>query len=276
MKILNNSIQILLMCLLIACSNDKKVSVVKEKNIETQMIEAFEEGYKELENGDVLFAAKKFNEAELLYPQSEWAPKAALLAAYSYYSQDYYYDAEYELNRFLKVYPNEKNVPYAHYLLGMVYYERIVDEKKDLKPLIMAEEKFKFIEKNYPNTDFALDSSYKLNLINDYLASKEMYIGIHYIKKNKWIAAINRFKNVVDKYDETSFIDEALHRLVELHYNLGLIEESQKYASLLGYNYQSSEWYSKSYKIFNENYKTKLEIKKEKEGIFKRFKKLLY
>ena len=177
MKILNNSIQILLMCLLIACSNDKKVSVVKEKNIETQMIEAFEEGYKELENGDVLFAAKKFNEAELLYPQSEWAPKAALLAAYSYYSQDYYYDAEYELNRFLKVYPNEKNVPYAHYLLGMVYYERIVDEKKDLKPLIMAEEKFKFIEKNYPNTDFALDSSYKLNLINDYLASKEMYIG---------------------------------------------------------------------------------------------------
>ena len=276
MKILNNSIQILLMCLLIACSNEKKVSVVKEKNIETQMIEAFEEGYKELENGDVLFAAKKFNEAELLYPQSEWAPKAALLAAYSYYSQDYYYDAEYELNRFLKVYPNEKNVPYAHYLLGMVYYERIVDEKKDLKPLIMAEEKFKFIEKNYPNTDFALDSSYKLNLINDYLASKEMYIGIHYIKKNKWIAAINRFKNVVDKYDETSFIDEALHRLVELHYNLGLIEESQKYASLLGYNYQSSEWYSKSYKIFNENYKTKLEIKKEKEGIFKRFKKLLY
>ena len=276
MKILNNSIQILLMCLLIACSNDKKVSVVKEKNIETQMIEAFEEGYKELENGDVLFAAKKFNEAELLYPQSEWAPKAALLAAYSYYSQDYYYDAEYELNRFLKVYPNEKNVPYAHYLLGMVYYERIVDEKKDLKPLIMAEEKFKFIEKNYPNTDFALDSSYKLNLINDYLASKEMYIGIHYIKKNKWIAAINRFKNVVDKYDETSFIDEALHRLVELHYNLGLIEESQKYASLLGYNYQSSEWYSKSYKIFNKNYKTKLEIKKEKEGIFKRFKKLLY
>ena len=276
MKILNNSIQILLMCLLIACSNEKKVSVVKEKNIENQMIEAFEEGYKELENGDVLFAAKKFNEAELLYPQSEWAPKAALLAAYSYYSQDYYYDAEYELNRFLKVYPNEKNVPYAHYLLGMVYYERIVDEKKDLKPLIMAEEKFKFIEKNYPNTDFALDSSYKLNLINDYLASKEMYIGIHYIKKNKWIAAINRFKNVVNKYDETSFIDEALHRLVELHYNLGLIEESQKYASLLGYNYQSSEWYSKSYKIFNENYKTKLEIKKEKEGIFKRFKKLLY
>ena len=275
MKTLNKIILLILISLLTFCSSEKKVSIVKEKNINTQMIEAFEEGYKELENGDVLFAAKKFNEAELLYPQSEWAPKAALMAAYSYYSQDYYYDAEYELNRFLKVYPNEKNVPYAHYLLGMVYYERIVDEKKDLKPLLMAEEKFKFIKKKYPNTDFALDSSYKLDLIKDYLASKEMYIGIHYMKKNKWIAAINRFKNVVNKYEETSFIDEALHRLVELHYKLGLLEESQKYASLLGYNYQSSEWYTKSYKIFNKDYKSKLEIKKEKEGIFNKFKKLL-
>ena len=276
MKILKSFIIATLITLLISCSKTEKISVVKEKNMETQMIEAFEEGYDELENGDVLFAAKKFNEAELLYPQSEWAPKAALMAAYSYYSQDYYFDAEYELKRFLKVYPNEKNIPYAHYLLGMVYYEKIVDEKKDLKPLILAEEKFKFIEKNYPDTDFALDSSYKLDLIRDYLASKEMYIGIHYIKKKKWIAAINRFKNVVNKYDKTLFIDEALHRLVELHYKLGLLEESQKYASLLGYNYQSSEWYSKSYKIFNQNYKSKLEIKKEKEGIFRRFKKLLY
>ena len=276
MKIFKYLVFYLLVLLIVSCSKNEKVSIVKEKNIQTQMIEAFADGYEELENGDVLFAAKKFNEAELLYPQSKWAPKAALMAAYSYYSQDYYYDAEYELKRFLKVYPNEKDIPYAHYLLGMVYYEKIVDEKKDLEPLLMAEQKFKFIEKNYPNTDFALDSSYKLDLIQDYLASKEMYIGVHYIKKKKWIAAINRFKNVVNKYDKTSFIDEALHRLVELHYNLGLIEESQKYASLLGYNYQSSEWYSKSYKIFNQNYKSKLEIKKEKEGIFRKFKKLLY
>ena len=276
MKILNNTFLILLTVFLFSCSKSEKVSLVQEKNIETQMIEAFKEGYQELEKGDVLFAAKKFNEAELLFPQSEWAPRAALMAAYSYYSQDYYYDAEYELNRFLKVYPNEKNVAYAHYLLGMVYYEKIVDEKKDLEPLIMAEKKFKFIEQKYPNTDFALDASYKLDLIQDYLASKEMYIGMHYIKKKKWIAAINRFKNVVNNYDETSFIDEALHRLVELHFRLGLVDESQKYASLLGYNYQSSEWYSKSYKIFNENYKSKHQLKKEKEGILKRFKKLLY
>ena len=276
MKFLNYIFLILTIFSLISCSKNEKVSIVKEKNIETQMIEAFKEGYEELENGDVLFAAKKFNEAELLFPQSEWAPRAALLAAYSYYSQDYYYDAEYELNRFLKVYPNEKSIPYAHYLLGMVYYEKIIDEKKDLEPLILAEKKFKFIEKNYPDTDFALDASYKLDLIQDYLASKEMYIGIHYMKKKKWIAAINRFKNVVNNYNETSFIDEALHRLVEIHYKLGLIQESQKYATLLGYNYNSSEWYSKSYKIFNKGYKSKNQIRKEKEGIFQKFKRLLY
>ena len=275
MKILNNFFKLILIILLISCSKNDKVSIVKEKNIETQMIEAFKEGYSELENGDVLFAAKKFNEAELLYPQSVWAPKAALMAAYAYYSQDYYFDAEYELKRFIKVYPNEKNISYAHYLLGMVYYEKIVDEKKDLEPLILAEDRFKFILKNYPDTDFALDATYKLNLIQDYLASKEMYIGIHYMKKKKWIAAINRFKSVVNNYEETSFIDEALHRLVELYYRLGLIEESQKYASLLGYNYQSSEWYTKTYKIYNKNYKSKLEIKKEKDGMFKKFKKLL-
>ena len=273
---LNKFFLILLASLLIfSCSKDKKVSLIKEKTVKDQMVEAFKEGYEELEKGDVLYAAKKFNEAELLYPQSEWAPKSALMAAYAYYSQDYYYDAEYELERFIKLYPNEDSIPYAHYLLGMVHYERIVDEKKDLGPLVKAEEKFKFIKKNYPNTDFSLDASYKLDLINDYLASKEMYIGVHYIKKKKWIAAINRFKNVINNYDETSFIDEALHRLVELHYKIGLTDEAQKYASILGYNYQSSEWYSKSYKIFNKNYKSAYEIKKDKKSIFKRFKEIL-
>ena len=273
---LNKFFLILFVSLLIfSCSKDKKVSLINEKTVKDQMVEAFKEGYEELEKGDVLYAAKKFNEAELLYPQSEWAPKSALMAAYAYYSQDYYYDAEYELERFIKLYPNEDSIPYAHYLLGMVHYERIVDEKKDLGPLVKAEEKFKFIKKNYPNTDFSLDASYKLDLINDYLASKEMYIGVHYIKKKKWIAAINRFKNVINNYDETSFIDEALHRLVELHYKIGLTDEAQKYASILGYNYKSSEWYSKSYKIFNKNYKPAYEIKKDKKSIFKRFKEIL-
>ena len=258
------------------CAKKEKTSLIVEEDVESQMIRAFKEGYDEFKAGDALYAAKKFNEAELLFPQSSWAPKAALMSAYVYYADDYYFDAESELKRFIKTYPKHPDLSYAHFLLAMCYYEKIVDEKKDLEPLVMAEKKFKFIQKNYPNTDFALDSSYKLDLIEDYLASKEMYIGVHYINKKKWIAAINRFKNVVNNYEETAFIDEALHRLVEIHYRLGLIEESKKYASLLGYNYKSSEWYSKSYKIFNKNYKSKLEIKKEKEGIFQKFKKLLY
>ncbi len=266
---------ILIGLLIFGCSKSDKVSLITETNIENQMIDAFKEGYKELEKGDALYAAKKFTEAELLFPQSEWAPKSALMAAYAYYSQDYYFDAEYELKRFIRVYPNNKSIPYAHYLLGMVYYEKIVDEKKDLEPLIKAEEKFKFIKLNYPDTDFSLDATYKLDLINDYLASKEMYIGVHYMNKKKWIAAINRFKNVVDKYDETSFIDEALHRLVELHFKIGLDNEAKKYASLLGYNYQSSQWYSKSYKIFNKKYRSKSEIKKDKKSIFNKFKQIL-
>ena len=256
------------------CAKKEKVSLIVEEDVELQMIRAFREGYREFELGDALFAAKKFNEAELLFPQSSWAPKAALMAAYVYYAQDYYFDAEAELERFIKTYQKHPDLNYAHFLLAMCYYEKIVDEKKDLGPLLLAQEKFNFIIKNYPNSDYALDAKYKLDLIQDYLASKEMYIGSHYMKKKKWIASINRYKTVVEKYEKTIFVEEALHRLVELYYTIGLEGESQKYASLLGYNYQSSKWYEKSYKIFNKKYKSKTELKKEKKGMLKKFKKL--
>ena len=129
---------------------------------------------------------------------------------------------------------------------------------------------------NYPNSDFSLDSKFKLELINDILASKEVYLGRHYMKKGKWIAAMNRFKTVIDLYNDTIFIEEALHRLVEINYKLGLEEESQKYANILGYNYLSSEWYKKSYKVFNKDYKINKNkiITKDKRGIVEKFKKL--
>ena len=256
------------------CTKKEKISTIVEEDVEQQMIRAFREGYEEFEEGDALYAAKKFNEAELLFPQSSWAPKAALMAAYVYYSQDYYFDAVFELERFIKTYPKNKDISYAHFLLAMCYYEKIVDEKKDLGPLLLAQEKFNFIIKNFPNTDYALDSEYKLDLIQDYLASKEMYIASHYMKKRKWIASINRYKTVVEKYEKTIYVEEALHRLVELYFSIGLENESQKYASLLGYNYQSSKWYEQSYKIFNKEYKSKLELKKEKKSMLKKFKKL--
>tara|TARA_X000000950_G_scaffold82403_1_gene103714 strand:+ start:315 stop:1148 length:834 start_codon:yes stop_codon:yes gene_type:complete len=259
---------------LTSCSKKEKVSLVVEEDLEQQMIRAFKEGYEEFKAGDSLYAAQKFNEAELLFPQSSWAPKAALMAAYVYYAQDYYFDAEFELKRFIKTYPKSPDLNYAHFLLAICYYERIVDAKKDLGPLLKAQEEFNYIIKEYPNSDYALDAQFKLDLIQDYLASKEMYIASHYRKKKKWIASINRYKTVVEQYEKTVYVDEALHRLVELYYTIGLEGESQKYASLLGYNYQSSKWYEKSYKLFNKKYKSKLELKKEKKSMLKKFKKL--
>jgi len=278
MKIFVRIIFFIFALLLISCSGNKdKVSIIKEKDIELQMIDSYREGMKAFKEGDVLFAAQKFNEAELLYPQSDWAPRSALMAAYSYYSQDYYGDAIYELKRFLKTYPYDPKVDYAHFLLAMCHYEKIVDEKKDLGPLIEAKKKFIFIIEKYPNTDFALDAQFKLDLIYDILASKEMFIGKHYVKKEKWIPAINRFKKVVNEYETTTYVEEAIHRLVEIYYKIGLVNQSKKYASLLGYNYQSSEWYAESYRVFNKNYQDpKKKIEKKKGNFIKRkFKTIL-
>ena len=268
---------ILLIIFASSCSKKaEKVSIIKEKEINLQMIDAYKEGVKAFEEGDVLFAAKKFNEAEILFPQSEWAPKSTLMAAYAYYSQDYYYDAISELERFIKKYPKHGRLNYAHFLLAICYYEQIIDEKKDLGPLLNAQKEFNFVVNNYPDSDFALDSKYKLDLINDVLASKEIFLGRYYMKREKWIAAINRFKQVVEVYDTTIYIEEALHRLVEIHYRLGLIDEAKKYASLLGYNYQSSKWYEATYVIFNKDYKDPINKINKKKGnfIIRKFKSL--
>ena len=255
----------------------KKEKILVGDSLELQMIEIYKEGLKELKKGDALLAAKKFNEAELLYPQSEWAAKSALMAAYTYYKSDYYYDAIYELKRFIKTYPLEPKIDYAHYLLAICYYEIIVDEKKDIAPIINSKKEFEYVAKNYPNTDYAKDSVFKLNLIHDILASKEMYLARYYMNKKKWIPAINRFKTIIRDYDTTVYAAEALHRLVEIHYKIGLLEESQKYASTLGYNYLSNEWYKKTYKIFNKKYEDPLIIiKKDKKFTIKKmFKQLL-
>jgi outer membrane protein assembly factor BamD len=271
---------IIFFVILISCSKEEITkSFIKEKSLDLQVLEAYKEGVKSLESGDVLYAAKKFNEAETLFPQSEWAPKSALMAAYSYYKQDYYKDAIAELQRFIKVYPFFENLDYAYYLMAVSYYEQIIDEKKDLESIINAKKNFSFVIKNYPNTEYALDSEFKLDLINDVLASKEMYIGRYYFDKKKWIPAINRFRTVIDEYDTTIYAEEALHRLVEVYYTIGLIDEAKKYANLLGYNYQSSRWYEQSYSVFNKKYKKikKNKIKKDKKennSILRKFKSL--
>ena len=256
----------------------KKISEIVEVDMEMQMSNAYREGYFELQRGDVLLAAKKFNEAELLYPQSPWAPKSALMAAYAYYSQDYYTDAIFELERYLITYPNHKDKVYAHFLLGVSFYEQIVDEKKDLKSIIDSKKQFLIVIENYPSSEFAMDANFKMDLINEILAAKEMYIARYYLNKKKWIPALNRFKTVVNEYNTTIYTEEALHRLVEINYRLGLIEESKRYANTLGYNYQSSNWYKNTYKVFNKNYRDSIKElqkdKKNKKGVIKRLKGL--
>ena len=268
---------IFLLFVLLGCGqSEKEISLIKESQQNLEIVTTYNEAYKSLDEGDPYFAAKKFLEAELLLPQSEWAPRSALMAAYSFYLQNYYSEALSNLERFLKTYPNNKNEAYVHYLIAMCYYETIEDEKRDSAPLYFAKKRFNFILINFPNTDFALDSEFKLGVIDDILASKEMYLGRHYIRKGKWIAAINRFKNVINDYDRTIFVEEAIHRLVEINYKLGLKEESQKYAETLGYNYLSSEWYEKSYKVFNKNYSKQVKNypQKDKKDVLRIFKKL--
>ena len=258
---------ILLFTLLVSCSKKDgfKESVIKEKSLDLQVLEAYQQGMKNLESGDVIYAAKKFNEAEILFPQSEWAPKSALMAAYSYYTQDYYGDTIAELERFIRVYPLSKNLDYVYYLLGVSYYEQIVDEKKDLQSIVKAKKYFEILIKNYPNTSYSLDAEYKIELVNETLAAKEMYLGRYYFNKKKWIPAINRFRTIIDDYETTMYTEEAIHRLVEVHYLLGLKDEAKKYASLLGYNYQSSVWYEKTYSIFDKKYEEKNKKRKKQK-----------
>ena len=275
MKINNFAKILLLFIFCISCSKEKLVKTeIKEKNLDLQVYSAYEEGLKSLEQGDVLFAAKKFNEAEILFPQSIWAPKSALMAAYAYYIQDYYGDSIAELERFIKIYSKHENLDYAYYLLAICHYEQIVDEKKDLQTIINAKNSFEFLIKTYPNTEYALDAEFKIDLINDLLAAKEMYIGRYYFDKKKWIPAINRFRTIIDEYDTTIYVEEALHRLVEVYYTIGLKDEAQKYAELLGYNYKSSKWYERSYMVFNKIYEKNQLQKKKKNSIYSKVKSL--
>ena len=270
---------ILLVILPTACNKKKQelVDPIKDTSLDLQMIEAYKKGLEELEKGQALIAAKKFNEAEMLYPQSQWAPRSALMSAYSYFDFGYYVESIDEVNRFLKNYPNSDRKNYAYYLKAMSYYNQIVDEKKDLGPIIEAKESFKLIILQYPNSEYAMDAEFKLELIEEILAAKEMYIGRFYLKKEKWIPAINRFKKVVEDYETTIFAEEALHRLVEVYYKIGLVEESKKYAITLGYNYQSGEWYENSYQVFNKNYKKIRKKKQDKKSksLIKRIRSII-
>ena len=250
-------------------------STLNEKSLEAQLIETYMQAMEEFERGDVIYAGKKFSEAELIYPQSVWAPRAVLMSAYGFFSQGYYGNAISDLERFLVKYKNHPQTDYALYLLALCHYDQIIDEKKDLNQILKAKKYFEIIIERYPNTPYASDSTFKLEYILELMASKEMYLARYYVEREKWIPAIKRFKIVVKEYETTIYVEEALHRLVELHYKVGLINEARNYATLLGYNYKSSEWYEASYKILNKKYVRKeINNNDDKENILKKFKNL--
>jgi len=274
----NLLILLLSVFLLYSCSKSKDVikENIVEPNPEEEARKIYAEAVKALLDGDAFYAGKKFKEIESLMPQDKYASKASLMAAYSDYSRNAYSFAIFALERHLNNYPADENIPYVHYLIAICHYEQILNEKKDLGPLLKAKEKFEFITKTFPDTDYAMDARFKLDLITDQLAAKEMSIARFYMKTEKWIPALNRLKLVVKKYDTTIFVEEALHRLVEIYYRLGLVDEAKKSAAILGYNYQSSQWYKKSYKVFNKKYKLKAKKKKKKMGLIRKKIKSLF
>ena len=261
----NLLILILSAFLLFSCGKKNKEEIISETDNEEIGKILYAEGVEALKEGDAFYAGKKFREAETLLSQYASASKASLMASYADYSRSSYSSAIFGLEKHISSYPADKNIDYAHYLIAICYYEQILDEKKDLEPLLKAKEKFEFIMKNYPNTDYGTDARFKIDLIIDQLAAKEMSVARFYMKTEKWIPALNRLKVVVDQYDRTVFVEEALHRLVEIYYRLGLEDEAKQAASILGYNYQSGDWYKRSYKVFNKKYKSK-SIKVKKEG----------
>ena len=272
------SILILLLSffLLFSCSKKNIDEVVSEPTEEEQIIIIYREAVEALKKGDAFFAGKKFKEVEGLSPQSTWATKASLMASYSDYSRNAYSSAIFGLERHIKNYPADKNITYAHYLIAMCYYEQILDEKKDLGPLLQAKTKFEFIIKNYPNSDYATDARFKIDLIINQLAAKEISIARFYMQTEKWIPALNRLKVVTEKYENTIFVEEALHRLVEVYYRLGLIDEAKQAAAILGYNYKAGDWYKRSYKVFNKKYKPKRMKKKKEMGLIRKKIKSLF
>ena len=276
MKFIINFPLLIIFILFLSCSNkEEQITILEKKSLDDQMIEVYNQAMEEFEKGDVINAGKKFSEAELLYPQSIWAPRAVLMSAYGFFSQGYYKNAINDLERFIIKYKFHPQLDYAYYLLALCHYDQIIDERKDFNEILLAKKYFELIIKNYPSTDYASDSKYKLELIIEIIASKEMYLARYYVDREKWIPAINRFKKVVSNYDTTIYIEEALYRLVEIHYKLGLINEAENYAKLLGYNYQSSKWYEESYKILNKNYdKSKKIVPDDRETILKKFKNL--
>ena len=262
-----------LILLLFSCTKTE-VKDSEPPSTKQEAMDIYKDALSSMEAGQYLIASEKFDQSESLLPQTEWAAKSALMSSYCLYTISFYDEAILNLKRFKKLYPADQNIDYASYLIAVIYYEQILDEKKDIEKLIFTKDAIEDFLTKYPNTDYAMDLKFKLDLVINQMAAKEISIARFYIQNEKWIPAINRLKIVVEKYDKTIFVEEALFRLVEIYYRIGLIDEAKAAASLLGYNYNSSEWYEKSYTVLNKNYKPIKIQDKEENKLVDRIKKI--
>ncbi len=264
---------IFLFIIITECS--KKEVISNKPPDDKQSYKIYEEGLEAMNKGEFFFAANKFSEAEKILPVIEHSAKALLMSSFCFYTINFHEEAISSLENFLRKYPADENIQYASYLIILSNYEQILDEKKDLDPLLKTKNLIEDYVKKYPDTDYTMDLKFKLDLIQNQLAAKQIYIAKYYIQTQKWIPAINRLKVVINDYEETIFVEEALHRLVEVYYNLGLTGEAEKTAKILGYNYNSSQWYENSYLLLNKDYKKEQKmlekkLKKEDRGLVRK------
>ncbi len=234
---------------LVSCgSHDDFDTVYEERAVE----EIYYAGFNFLNKGKFRNAAAEFDEVERQHPYSIWARRSLLMSAYAYYKNHNYESAILTARRFLALHPGNKSAAYAYYLIGQSYYEQISDIERDQKSTEQALSVFYELKNRYPESEYTRDAQLKIDFTLEHLAAKELSIGLYYMKKSSYVSAINRFRNIVLRYQRTSYIEEALHRLVECYMTLGLVEEARSTAATLGYNYPDSVWYKDSYALFQE------------------------
>jgi outer membrane protein assembly factor BamD len=231
------------MLLLAACGTTEQEYVERPAN------ELYNQAMDDLASGDDKKAAKLFDEVERQHPYSSWATKAQLMAAYAHYRANEYDEAVAALDRYIELHPANPDVPYAYYLKGLSYYERISDIHRDQEMSEQARRVFEELANRYPDSEYARDARLKIDLCNDHLAGKEMVVGRYYLQRGYYLAAINRFKTVIDDYQTTTHVPEALLRLTEAYTALGINDEARKSAAVLGYNFPQTEWYADAYAI---------------------------
>lgn len=231
---------------LAACSSDDDD---RPAYVERPVEQIYAQAANELDQGEYRKAAQSFDEVERQHPYSTWATEAQLMAAYSYYQANQYEDAIATAQRFIDLHPGNPNVAYAYYLVGLCHYERISDVGRDQEMTRKSLEAFQEVVRRFPDSAYARDARLKIDLARDHLAGKEMEIGRYYLTRGLYIAAINRFRTVIERYQTTTHVPEALHRLVEAYLSLGIEREAQTAAAVLGYNYPGSDWYEDSYAL---------------------------